>query len=85
MLKRVAMRRKASGAPMPRKFLARLAAEWIAVLLLAANAVVPRVQGIGLFAVALTVSMALLMWAFVRRIASLVGEKPGDDWDPRRG
>ena len=85
LLNRVAMRRKASSAPMPRNFLGRFAVEWIAVLLLAANAVVPQVQGIGLFAVALTLSMVLLMWAFVRRITSLLGEKPGEDWDPKRG
>ena len=58
----------------------------LAVVLLAANAVLPIVAGYRrLFAIALTLSMAMLLWSFVRRIASLLGEKPGEDWDPKRG
>jgi hypothetical protein len=54
-------------------------------ILLLVNAVVPPWQGLHLFAGALTISTAAIMWAFVRRIGSLVGDKPGDDWDPKRG
>ena len=59
--------------------------QWITVLLLVANAAVPPLQGAGLFKAALTISLAMIMWAFVRRLASLVGDKPGEDWDPKRG
>ena len=54
-------------------------------MVLIANAVVPAVQGVGLFKVALTLPLAVVMWAFIRRIGSLLGGKPGDDWDPNRG
>jgi hypothetical protein len=33
---------------------------------------------------ALTLFLAVVMLAFVRRIASLLGVKPGDNWDPKR-
>jgi hypothetical protein len=56
-----------------------------AVVLLAVNAAVPAVRGLGLFAAALTLCLANTMWAFVRRITSLLGDKPSEDWDPRRG
>jgi hypothetical protein len=57
----------------------------LSAIVLLVNAVVSPWQGVHLFASALTLSMAALMWAFVRRIGSLVGDKPGDDWDPKRG
>jgi hypothetical protein len=57
----------------------------LSAIILLVNAVVTPWQGIHLFASALTLSMAALMWAFVRRIGSLVGDKPGEDWDPKRG
>jgi hypothetical protein len=44
---------------------------WLSVLLLTVNALVPAVQGIGLHAVAVTLSLGTVMWSFVRRIASL--------------
>ena len=57
----------------------------LSVIILFINAIGPPWQGVHLFAVTLTLSMAAIMWAFVRRIGSLVGDKPGDDWDPKRG
>ena len=57
----------------------------IIVFALVVNASVPGVRGPGLFALALTVSLAIMMWTFVRRISSLFGVEPGDDWDPKRG
>lgn len=60
-------------------------ANGLSAVILLVNAVVPPWQGVHLFAGALTLSTAAIMWAFVRRIGSLVGDKPGDDWDPKRG
>ena len=57
---------------------------WLAVASLAANAVVPALRGPALFKGALTLSLAVIMWAFVRRIASLATGRPIDDWDPKR-
>jgi hypothetical protein len=48
-------------------------------------AIVTSHQGVGLFKVALTMPLATVMWAFVRRIGSLLGDTPGEDWDPKRG
>ncbi len=82
MIKR---RRRSVGAGAP--FMVRL--DWTlqatAILLLVVNAIVPAVQGVLLFAAALTFSLGVLMWSFVRRIASLLGDKPSEDWDPHRG
>ena len=78
-------RRRIVGSGSP--FLVRVdwTLQWAAILLLVVNAAVPPVQGMLLFASALTLSMATMMWSFVRRIASLLGDKPGEDWDPHRG
>jgi len=51
---------------------------------LVANAAVPGLRGVGLFKAAVTLFLAVVMLAFVRRIASLIGVKPGDNWDPKR-
>ncbi len=37
------------------------------------------------YVAAVTMSLGTTMWLFVRRIASLFGDRPGDDWDPKRG
>jgi hypothetical protein len=58
---------------------------WLSVLTLIANAIVPSVQGVGLHAAAITLSVATVMWFFVRLLASLGGESPTGDWDLRRG
>jgi hypothetical protein len=81
----IVTRRRVSSEPMSALNVLTLAGHWIVVLLLAVNALVPQVQGVGLFAAALSLSIGLIMWAFVRRIASLLGETPGEDWDPKRG
>ena len=81
----IVTRRRVSREPMSALVVVTMAGQWIAVLLLVVNAFVPQVQGVGLFAAALTLSMGLIMWAFVRRIASLLGDEPSEDWDPRRG
>ena len=56
---------------------------WIAAFILAVNAIVPW-QSMFAFKAALTLSLAVAMWAFVRRVGSLVGDQPSDDWDPSR-
>ena len=58
---------------------------WLAAFLLLANALIPALRGIALFKAALSLSLAMVMWAFVRRINSLLGDRPRDDWDPKRG
>ena len=71
--------------PMPLALKVLFGAQWLAVLLLLANALIPAVQGIALFELALTICLATIMWTFVRRVATLLGDHPSDDWDPKRG
>ncbi len=78
-------RRKASPQPAPLAVKASFCMHGLAIIVLLVNAVVVPWQGIHLYAAALTLSVATLMFTFVRRIASLFGDKPGDDWDPKRG
>ena len=59
--------------------------QWLSVLVLLVNAVFPAIQGVGLHAAAVTLSLATAMWAFVRRIASLGGDHAGEDWDLKNG
>jgi len=61
------------------------ALQWLAILVLAANAVIPAMQGVGPHAAAVTLSLGTAMWAFVRRIASLGGDTQSEDWDLKRG
>lgn len=77
-------RRKATKAPMRFATLLSFCLHWFGVLLLLANAAIPFVQGIFLFEAALTICLATVMWAFVRRIASLVGDKPTEEWASKR-
>ena len=79
----VTLRRRVSPAPMPRWAVAVFGLHGADALLLAVNAVVPALQGVRLFATALTLSLAVFMWSFLRRLVSLLGDKPGEDWDPR--
>jgi hypothetical protein len=77
-------RRKATNASMPFATLASFCLHWFGVLLLIANALIPSVQGVFLFGAALTICLATVMWAFVRRIASLMDDKPPEDWDSKQ-
>jgi hypothetical protein len=70
---------------MSRSVILTFSTHGLAVALLLINAAVPTVQGAGLFATALTLSLAITMLAFVRRVASLLGDEPHEDWDPKRG
>jgi hypothetical protein len=78
-------RRLASSDPLSPGVMASFAIHVLGVILLLVNAAVVPWQGIHLFAVAVTLSIGSVMWAFVRRIASVLGEKPSEDWDPKRG
>ena len=78
-------RRVVAREPMSWSVRASFAANGLSVIILFINTAVPPWQGIHLYAGALTLSTAGIMWAFVRRIGSLVGDKLGDDWDPKRG
>jgi len=74
----------AKGA-MPFAVKVSFAVVWIAVPLLVVNAVIPTVRGAGLFELALTVNLASIMWSFVRRVSTLLGDHQSADWDPNRG
>ena len=76
-------RRKATGQPAPAGVTIRYLVHGMAIALLALNALVPAAQGVALYAAALTLCLGNMMWAFIRRISSLLGEKPSKDWDPR--
>ena len=78
-------RDKITGGGLPRFLVFAFSLQWLASVLLAANAVIPQVQGMALYKGALTLSLAIVFWAFVRRIASLLGQRPSEDWDPKRG
>jgi hypothetical protein len=58
---------------------------WIAVLILVVNALVPSIQGTGLHAAAVTLALGTVMWSFLRRLASLGGNRSDGDWDLKRG
>ena len=81
----IRVRRKVSMEPMSWAVAGSFATHGAVVAVLVINALVPPVQGVGPFAAALTLSLAIMMWTFVRRISSLLGDKPGEDWDPKRG
>jgi hypothetical protein len=81
----VTMRRRVTSGALPAIVAVSYGLHALAVVVLIVNAAVPAVQGAGLYAAALTLCLGNTMWAFVRRIASLLGEKPNEDWDPTRG
>lgn len=81
----VLRRKRVSPQSAPWVVLASFFVHGLAIIVLVVNAAVLPWQGIHLYAAALTLSLATLMLTFVRRIASLFGEKPGDDWDPKLG
>jgi hypothetical protein len=53
---------------------------WLSVAMLIVNAIVPSLQGVALYAGAITLCLATVMWAFVRRIASLGDLEAQHDW-----
>ena len=80
----ITRRRQATGQTAPAGVTIRYLIHGLAVAVLVVNTLVPAVQGVALYAAALTLCLGNMMWAFVRRISSLLGEKPSKDWDPHR-
>ena len=78
-------RRNAGLSGMPVAIRIAVSLTWVAAGLLIANAAVPALRDAGLHALALTVFLATMMWAFVRRVGSLMGATPSEDWDPKIG
>ena len=85
LLSNIHRRRAVAIEPMSWSVRSSFGANAVSVIILIINAVVAPWQGIHLYAGALTLTMAVVMWAFVRRVGSLVGDRPSDDWDPKRG
>lgn len=73
-------RSEASARQRPPAVMAAFMLQWACVALLVLNTIL---QGPALFAAALTISLATVMWSFVRRIVSLLGSR--DDWNPELG
>jgi hypothetical protein len=78
-------RRAITKGPMPFAMKISFSLIWIAVPILLTNALIPIAQGAGLFELALTISLASVMWSFVRRVSTLLDDHPNEDWDPNRG
>jgi hypothetical protein len=76
-------RRRITGVRLPNAVLVTYATHGIDILLLLANAL--SFKSMSVYGTALTLSLAMLMWTFVRRVVTLLGENVGEDWDPRRG
>jgi hypothetical protein len=78
-------RMKASPEPIALAVKTSFILHAVAIIIFLVNAVAEPWQGVHLFAAALTLSVASVMWAFVRRIVSLFDIKASKDWDPKRG
>ena len=79
------LRRAVSPEPWPFGVKLAFAIHGFTLFLLVFNAVPTPWQGAHIFATSVTIAVADILWSFVRRIASLLGDKPGEDWDPKRG
>ena len=78
-------RRRIAPSPMPRGMQLTFALQWLGVAMFFISVLVGPRWNQAVFDTALTLCLATIMWAFVRRISSLLGEKPHEDWDPSRG
>lgn len=86
MQMRVIVRRRiASKRPAPLVVKISWAVHWIGILVLMVNASGVLMQGAHLYAFSLTSSLAVVMFMFSRRVASVFGELPQDGFDPDRG
>lgn len=81
----IVRRRRASKNPAPLAVKTSFCLHGLANVVLLVNAVALPWQGIHLYAGALTLSAATVMWMFARRIASLFSEMPLQGFDPDRG
>ena len=78
-------RRKASPEPIALAVKTSFSLHGVAIIVLLVNAFAEPWQGAHLHATAITLSLASVSWAFVRRIASVLGSTANKDWDPKRG
>ncbi len=78
------MRKVATKLKMSRGLKVNFTLNWLVVALLLANAAVPAIRSVFVFEAALTIFLATEMWIFVRRITTLLGDRPGHDWDLNR-
>ncbi len=85
IIKIIQLRKVVSPGKWPLVVNLAFAGHGLAILGYLFNAFATDWQGSHLFALSVTISVFDVMRSFVRRIASLLGEKPGDDWDPKRG
>lgn len=79
------LRRKVASGPMPVGMALTFAALWIGVGLFLLGAPLASARSPAVYATALTLCLATIMWMFVRRISSLLGKESRDDWDLSRG
>jgi hypothetical protein len=73
-------RRRLAALGLGRQTFIIFAALWLSVAMLGVNAIVLSLQGVALYAGAITLCLATVMWAFVRRIASLGDIEAQRDW-----
>jgi hypothetical protein len=78
-------RRAVTHDPMPLWVRVSFLCYPLSVILMAANAIVPQLRNGGTFLVAVSFLLASMMWTFVRRVASLLGQPSAFDWDPKKG
>jgi len=78
-------RRRAAHGPMSSQVKVSFACYAIVVVLFLGNGLLPMLRSGGPFEVAVGFLTGTIMWTFVRRVESLLGENPGQDWDPSRG
>jgi hypothetical protein len=78
-------RRRAARAPMSAHVVISFVCYAIVVLIFLADALVPELRSGGPYEFAITFLTGAIMWTFVRRVESLLGEDPGTDWNPSRG
>lgn len=78
-------RRRAARGPMSAHVVISFVCYTIAVLVFLADALAPQLRIGGPYELAVTFLTGTIMWTFVRRVESLLGEDPGTDWNPSRG
>lgn len=79
------LRRKVAPGRMPLGMMLSFTALWIGVGLFLLGTPLAPERSPAIYATALTLCLATIMWTFVRRISSLLSMESRDDWDLRRG
>lgn len=78
-------RRKLATGGLSALAIATFAGMWIVVLILTVNALAVSIQGVGLHAAAIILSLAIVMWSFLRKLISICSDRSDGDWDLKRG